>query len=1084
MARAGRRNPRHAHFALKSVPAVVALLCAGMQTPAQALELARFDALSDWDMAMNWHAPGAQWRAADRAIIEARNAQLSFAAAIAALNPSLGRLGAQRLRASRWGYGAKPVPSDDAMTLTWFGGTGDWSVGANWSPAGGPPGADDTATINAGNAQLGVDTAIGGLVMGGGQLSGSGKLTVSGASQWTGGAHNGVGTSQFDGSLAISGANDKNLGGGRVLNVGDTTWSGNTATNNNRIRFTGATLNSNGTWTDSNAFDAYTYSYSGTNAFNNIGAYNKQGNTLTTMDVVYNNLGTTNINAGRLRTTGGGTSASAFNVASGAVLDFNYGTYNLNAASITGSGTTEISGSSGYSFVNLNGGTISTAMLLSGGNLQGADHTLLGPVTWTGTVIRGAASTTVAGDLAISGANDKNLGGGRVLNVGDTTWSGNTATNNNRIRFTGATINNSGTWTDTNAFDSFVYSYSGTNAFNNAGTFDKQNATTTTMDVVYNNLGTTNINAGRLRTTGGGTSASAFNVASGAVLDFNYGTYNLNAANITGAGTTEVSGSDGYSFVNLNGGTISTAMLLSGGNLQGADHTLLGPVTWTGTVIRGAASTTVAGDLAISGANDKNLGGGRVLNVGDTTWSGNTATNNNRIRFTGATINNSGTWTDTNAFDSFVYSYSGTNAFNNAGTFDKQNATTTTMDVVYNNLGTTNINAGRLRTTGGGTSASAFNVASGAVLDFNYGTYNLNAASITGSGTTEISGSSGYSFVNLNGGTISTAMLLSGGNLQGADHTLLGPVTWTGTVIRGAASTTVAGDLAISGANDKNLGGGRVLNVGDTTWSGNTATNNNRIRFTGATINNSGTWTDTNAFDSFVYSYSGTNAFNNAGTFDKQNATTTTMDVVYNNTGTTNVEAGTMTVTSAFTNHGLVQTAAGATFLGSNAAFVNAGILAGDGTIATHVNGDIVNQGGAIDPGIDGIGHLSITGALVNAATGKLNFELASLASFDTLAVSDDVSLGGEIGVWNLGYTPALGDSFVVMTFAAQADANPFDSIGVYGFAPGTEFTASYHLHDVTLTVSAVAAVPEPQTVLMMLAGLGVLGFVARRRHA
>jgi hypothetical protein len=652
-----------------------------MQTPAQALELVRLDALSDWDVAMNW-------RAGNRAIIEARNAQLSFAAAIAALNPSVGRLSVPRLRASGWGYAASPLPSDDAMALTWFGGTGDWSVGANWSPAGGPPGANDTATINAGNAQLGTDTAIAGLVMGGGQLSGSGKLTISGASQWTGGAHNGVGTSQFDGSLAITGANDKNLGGGRVLNVGDTTWSGNTATNNNRIRFTGATINSSGTWTDSNAFDAYVYGYSGTNAFNNNGTYDKQGNTLTTMNVAYNNVGTTNVNAGRMRFTGGGTSASAFNVASGAVLDFNYGTYNLNAASITG------------------------------------------------------------------------------------------------------------------------------------------------------------------------------------------------------AGTTEISGSDGYSFVNLNGGTVNTAMLLSGGNLQGADHTLLGPVTWTGTVIRGAASTTVAGSLAITGANDKNLGGGRVLNVGDTSWSGNTATNNNRIRFTGATINSSGTWTDSNAFDAYTYSYSGTNAFNNIGTYNKQGATTTTMDVVYNN------------------------------------------------------------------------------------------------------------------------------------------------------------------------------------------------------TGITNVEAGTLKVTSAFTNHGLVQTAAGATFLGSNAAFVNAGILAGEGTIATHVNGDIVNQGGSIDPGIDAIGHLSIGGTLVNTATGRLNFELASLASFDTLAVSDDVRLGGEIGVWNLGYTPVLGDSFVVMTFAAQADANPFDSIGVYGFAPGTEFTAVYNLHDVTLTVSAVAAVPEPQTVLMLLAGLGVIGFVARRRRA
>lgn len=124
---------------------------------------------------------------------------------------------------------------------------------------------------------MAVDTAVGGLHMGGSQLSGSGMLTVSGASQWTGGAHNGVGTSQFDGSLAITGANAKNLDSGRVINtINTTTRNGNTGTNNNRTRFTGVTINNSGTWDDSNTLDTYTYNYSGTNAFNNAGSCNKQ----------------------------------------------------------------------------------------------------------------------------------------------------------------------------------------------------------------------------------------------------------------------------------------------------------------------------------------------------------------------------------------------------------------------------------------------------------------------------------------------------------------------------------------------------------------------------------------------------------------------------------------------------------------------------------------------------------------------------------------------------------------------------------------------------------------------------------------
>jgi hypothetical protein len=44
---------------------------------------------------------------------------------------------------------------------TWIGGTGDWNVAANWSPAGGPPTATDTATINATGAAytVTIDTA-------------------------------------------------------------------------------------------------------------------------------------------------------------------------------------------------------------------------------------------------------------------------------------------------------------------------------------------------------------------------------------------------------------------------------------------------------------------------------------------------------------------------------------------------------------------------------------------------------------------------------------------------------------------------------------------------------------------------------------------------------------------------------------------------------------------------------------------------------------------------------------------------------------------------------------------------------------
>ena len=102
----------------------------------------------------------------------------------------------------------------------------------------------------------------------------------------------------------------------------------------------------------------------------------------------------------------------------------------------------------------------------------------------------------------------------------------------------------------------------------------------------------------------------------------------------------------------MNGGTHTTDFILSGSSMAGTDHTFQGPVTWTGGGISGAASTTFANDVTISGPNLKTLVGGRTLNLnGTTTWTGNTVNNTNAIRFwNGATVNNNGTFNDENAF--------------------------------------------------------------------------------------------------------------------------------------------------------------------------------------------------------------------------------------------------------------------------------------------------------------------------------------------------------------------------------------------------------------------------------------------------
>ena len=145
-------------------------------------------------------------------------------------------------------------------------------------------------------------------------------------------------------------------------------------------------------------------------------------------------------------------------------------------------------------------------------------------------------------------------------------------------------------------------------------------------------------------------------------------------------------------------------------------------------------------------------------------------------------------------------------------------------------------------------------------------------------------------------------------------------MTWTGGAILGAGTTNFAHDVTISGVNTKVVAGGRVLNLnGTTNWSGNTAANNNAIQFwNGATINNNGTFNDANPFASFIeHNVGGPHNFNNVGTYNKLSNTVTTVDlgVGFNNSGTLNIDAGTMRFVSGTQGPtGTVNVASGATY--------------------------------------------------------------------------------------------------------------------------------------------------------------------------
>ncbi|HMN75072.1 MAG TPA: PEP-CTERM sorting domain-containing protein [Burkholderiaceae bacterium] len=574
----------------------------------------------------------------------------------------------------------------------------------------------------------------------------------------------------------------------------------------------------------------------------------------------------------------------------------------------------------------------------------------------------------------------------------------------------------------------------------------------------------------------------------------------------------------------VNAGTASLAVdyavggyEMTGGAITGAGNLAVsGAASWTGGSIGGYGGNLVSnGTLAISGSAVKQLGNyygngsSGVVNNAAATWSGsgnlgnyasgrftNAASGSLDIQtdadFTGGTLVNQGTLTKS------------------VGATDGSNMTAVTA--LFNNDGSVDVQQGVLSLQNGGAHTGSFTTGANGWIEFGGGYYSgstqLNAGAnvngniriIAGSGTAPLNVNTGATYdatrTEIVGGGMavtdaavtghSGAFTMTGGAITGVGNLAVsGAASWTGGSIGGYGGNLVSnGTLAISGSAVKQLGNyygngsSGVVNNAAATWSGSGNLGNYASgRFTNAASGSLDIQTDAD-FTAGTLINQGT-LTKSFGASDGSNMTVVTGQ--FNNTGRVNVQQGVLEVTTPFNNQGVIDVAAAAQFHGNNAAFSNAGTIQGNGTVQTALNKALSNDG-VISPG-NGIGKLTIAGDLKADAAGSLKFELTSLASFDQLALTGDVTLGGDIGVWNLGYTPKLGDSFVVMTFDQRLSGTTFASLTTHGFAPGVAFETIYHDHDVTLGVTSIAAVPEPRTWLLMLAGIGVISTSLRQRR-
>ncbi|HEY9690604.1 MAG TPA: Calx-beta domain-containing protein [Oculatellaceae cyanobacterium] len=159
---------------------------------------------------------------------------------------------------------------------------------------------------------------------------------------------------------------------------------------------------------------------------------------------------------------------------------------------------------------------------------------------------------------------------------------------------------------------------------------------------------------------------------------------------------------------------------------------------------------------------------------------------------------------------------------------------------------------------------------------------------------------------------------------------------------------------------------------------------------------------------------------NNAGILKKTVGTgTTTISTQFNNTGTVQVQTGTLNLTGGGSSSGNWSLSNGAALQFSSNYALQGGILTGSG----RVIGNVANLT-QINPG-DGIGELSITGNYTQNSAANLNIELGGATNFDRLNITGNANLSGNLNI-NLvnGFTPIVGDRYTILNFGGSLTGN------------------------------------------------------------
>ncbi len=705
---------------------------------------------------------------------------------------------------------------------------------------------------------------------------------------------------------------------------------------------------------------------------------------------------------------------------------------------LTGAGDLTVSGTYAWSG-GTQSGTGSTIlapgaqMNISGSVTAGRaiDDTAAGAaINWTGGTVAGTLNNP--GQLTINTTTAYAHLAGTLNNTGTIIWTGGTYL---VLYFDGGTLNNQSGGTVNSQVDNTFYLNSGSPQIMNAGTFEKTGGTgTTSITVPFSNSGAVQVQTGTIsfNTTVSVSAGASF--SGGGTLLISGGTLSINGAasaasltqvggTLNGAGNLTVSGTYAWSGGTQSGtgSTILAAgaqMNISGSVTAGRaiDDTAAGAaINWTGGTIAGTLNNP--GQLTINTTTAYAHLAGTLNNTGTIIWTGGTYL---VLYFDGGTLNNQSGGTVNSQVDNTFYLNSGSPQIMNAGTFEKTGGTgTTSITVPFSNSGAVQVQTGTISFSTTVTVSAGASFSGGGTLLISGGTLSINgaasAASLTqvggtlnGAGNLTVSGTYAWS-----GGTQSgtgSTILAAGAqmNISGSvtagraiDDTAAGAaINWSGGTIAGTLNNP--GQLTINTTAYAHLAG-TLNNTGTIIWTGGTYL---VLYFDGGTLNNQSGGTVNSQVDNTFYLNSGSPQIMNAGTFEKTGGTgTTSITVPFNNSGTVQVQTGTISLADGGTQSGNFHTnsstsllfaggthtlGAGTSFTGAGTAGVTAGTVSVDAAVAAT---NFSQSGGTLQ----GSSNLTVSGTYAWSGGTQSGTGSTILAPGAQMNISGSVTAGRAI---------------------------------------------------------------------------------------